>query len=231
MSATILDLRMSRIAECVPRGAILADIGTDHGKLPVYLALNKRIKRAVAADINEMPLQKAVNNIKKNNLEDTIDTYLTDGLKGIEQFSPNCVVIAGMGGELIEQILEEGTIEKGNVKYILQPMTKEDSLRKYLCRNGYCITDEHIVKEGKLYQIICAEYDGKSREMGEAEYLLGRINIEKSEDLLGLLIEKVIERTSVKINGKLKAKLDVSEEISCLKELTEIKENYYGNGK
>ncbi len=231
MAEITLDLRMSRIAECVPNGAILADIGTDHGKLPVYLALKNKIKRAVAADINEMPLQKAVNNIKKNNLQDKIDTFLTDGLKGIEKFSPDCVAIAGMGGELIEQILEEGTIDKTQVKFILQPMTKEDSLRKYLCKNGYLITDEHIVKEGKLYQIICAEYDGKTREIGECECLLGRINIEKSEDLLGELIEKVIDRTSVKIKGKQKAKLDVSEELLCLKELTEIKENYYGFNK
>ncbi len=231
MSETTLDLRMSRIADCVPNGAILADIGTDHGKLPVYLALKNKIKRAVAADINEMPLQKAVNNIKKNNLQDKIDTYLTDGLKGIEKFSPDCVVIAGMGGELIEQILEEGTIDKNNVKYILQPMTKEDSLRKYLCQNGYLITDEHIVKEGKLYQIICAEYDGNVREISEAKSLIGKINIEKSEALLGELIERVMDRVSVKIKGKLKANIDVSEELSCLKELTEIKEKYYGINK
>ena len=231
MAEITLDLRMSCIAECVPDGAVLADIGTDHGKLPVYLALKSKIKRAVAADINEMPLQKAVNNIKKNCLEDKIDTFLTDGLHGIERFSPDCVVIAGMGGELIEQILEEGTIDKHNVKFILQPMTKEASLRKYLCKNGYFITDEHIVKEGKLYQIICAEYDGKACEISEAESLLGRINIDKAEELFGELIEKVIDRTSVKITGKLKAKLDVSSEVECLKQLTDIKENYYGFNK
>ena len=231
MAEITLDLRMRRIAECVPDGAVLADIGTDHGKLPVYLALKNKIKRAVAADINEMPLQKAVNNIKKNNLYDKIDTFLTDGLKGIERFMPDCVVIAGMGGELIEQILEEGTINKNNVKYILQPMTKEDSLRKYLCKNGYHITDEHIVKEGKLYQIICAEYDGKEREIGEAESYLGEINIEKAEDLFGELIERVIDRTSVKITGKIKANLDVSGEVDLLKKLTDIKENYYGFNK
>lgn len=231
MAEITLDLRMSRIAECVPDEAVLADIGTDHGKLPVYLALKNKIKRAVAADINEMPLQKAVNNIKKNNLYDKIDTFLTDGLKGIERFSPDCVVIAGMGGELIEQILEEGTINKNNVKYILQPMTKEDSLRKYLCKNGYHITDEHIVKEGKLYQIICAEYDGKEREIGEAESYLGEINIEKAEELFGELIERIIDRTSVKITGKIKANLDVSGEVDLLKKLTDIKENYYGFNK
>lgn len=231
MNKIILDERMERIAGCVPEGSILADIGTDHGKLPVYLAQVGKIKKAVAADINKMPLQKAVNNIKKYGLEDVIDTYLTDGLKGIEAFSPDCVVIAGMGGELIEQILEEGTIKKENVRFILQPMTKEDSLRKYLCSHGYTITDEHIVKEGKLYQIICAEFKGLNTTMTEAEYLLGKINVEKNEDILGELIEKVTDRISVKLKGKLQAGLDVAEESSCLKEITEIKERYYGDCK
>ena len=231
MAETILDSRMLRIADCVPEGAILADIGTDHGKLPVYLAQKNKIERAVAADINEMPLQKAINNIKTNNLQNKIDTYLTNGLQGIERFSPNCVVIAGMGGELIEQILNEATIDKNNVKFILQPMTKEDSLRKYLCKNGYNITDEHIVKEGKIYQIICAEYDGKVREISESESLVGKINIEKSEALLGELIKRVIDRTLVKIEGKKRANLDVTEETDCLRQLTDIKENYYGINK
>lgn len=231
MSEIVLDKRMNCIAECVPYGAVLADIGTDHGKLPVYLAQKGRIKRAVAADINQSPLHKAVNNIKKHGLEKVIDTYLTDGLKGIEAFSPDCVVIAGMGGELIEQIISESTVNKKGIKFILQPMTKEDSLRRYLCLNGYSIYDEHIVKEGKLYQIICAEYSGVSTRLTEAEYLLGKINIEKNKDILGELTEKVINRINVKLKGKLKAMHDVSWELKVLGELTEIKERYYGNGK
>ena len=231
MSEIVLDNRMSCIAECVPEGAVVADIGTDHGKLPVYLAQIGKIKRAVAADINSMPLQKAVNNIKKHGLDSVIDTYLTDGLKGIEVFSPDCVVIAGMGGELIEQILSESTVKKTGIKYILQPMTKEDSLRRYLCENGYVIYDEHIVKEGKLYQIICAEYSGGSVVLTEAEYFLGKKNIEKNCDILVELIEKVTNRINVKLKGKLEAMLDVSWEVKILGELTEIKERYYGNGK
>lgn len=231
MAITQLDSRMTVIAHCVPKGAVLADIGTDHGKLPVYLAQKGIIKKAVAADINEMPLQKAVNNIKKNGLSRIIDTYLTDGLKGIEQFSPDCVVIAGMGGELIAQILEEGTVDKRNIKYILQPMTKEEALRKYLCENGYRITDEHLVKEGKLYQIICAEYTGEMYTLNSAECLLGPINSVKGDNLFLELIDKVCDRIKVKIEGKTSAKLDVSEEHSCLELINSIKEKYYGNHK
>ncbi|MBQ6702356.1 MAG: SAM-dependent methyltransferase [Clostridia bacterium] len=227
MTELQLDKRMKCIADCVPDGAILADIGTDHGKLPVYLAMKGRIKRAVAADINEMPLQKAVNNIKKHGLTDVIETCLTDGLKGIEKFTPDCVVIAGMGGELIEQILEESTLPKGGVKYVLQPMTKEDSLSRYLCKNGYVITDEHIVFEGKLYRIICAEYTGEITQMTESMHYLGRKNIEKGGEMLIALTEKVLERTEVKVAGRRMAGLDVTEEKALLAELQEIKFRHF----
>ena len=217
---------MARIADCVRENAVLADIGTDHGKLPVYLAQTGKICRAVAADINEMPLQKAMNNINKYGLTSAIETYLTDGLHGVERFCPTDVVIAGMGGELIEQILQEQTIDKTGVKYILQPMTKEE--REFLCENGYTIVDEHIVEEGKIYQIICAEYTGEFSAMTPAEYLLGRINIAKGEPLLENLTDKVIARQKVKIEGKHKAGQNVDCDAECLDELLMIKENCYG---
>ena len=231
MANIILDKRMKCIADCVFENAILADIGTDHGKLPIYLAKCGKIKRAVASDINEMPLEKAVSNIKKYGLEDIIDTYLTDGLKGIEKFSPDCVVIAGMGGELIEQILSNSTLDKSNVKFILQPMTKEESLRRYLCENGYKITDEYIVKEGKLYQIICSEYTGEKYEMSDIEYMLGKINIDKKEELFRELLDKVIKRVSTKIEGRESAQIDVCAEKQTLLGLLKIREDSYGECK
>jgi tRNA (adenine22-N1)-methyltransferase len=228
LAQIIIDNRMECIADCVRQGAVVADIGTDHGKLPIYLIQTQRATKAVAADINEMPLQKARDNIDKYGLSEYINTYLTDGLKGIEKFSPTDVVIAGMGGELIEQILREQTIEKVGKKYILQPMTKEESLREYLCENGYTIVDEFIVKENKVYQIICAEYTGNKTEMTAAEYLLGRINIQKKETYFFELLEKVIKRTETKLSGRKKAGLDVKDEQDCLNELNVIREKYYG---
>ena len=225
MLPIILDNRMSLIARCVRENAVLADVGTDHGKLPVYLAQIGQIKRAVACDINEMPLHKAVNNIKKNGVESIVDTFLTNGLIGVEKYGPTDVVIAGMGGELIEQILREQTIDKQNVRYILQPMTREDSLRKYLCMNGYSIIDEHLVFEGKLYQIICAEYTGQNSVLTPAEALVGRINIQKKEPLLFELCEKIIKREKTKIAGKLSAGLDASSDVECLNMIIEICEN------
>ena len=226
-----LDNRMKKIADCVPQEAVLADIGTDHGKLPIYLAQIGKISKAVAADINEMPLNKAVNNVKKYGLEDKIDTYLTNGLIGIEKFSPDCVVIAGMGGELIEQILTEDTIDKKGVTFVLQPMTKEAHLRQFLCENGYDIFDEHIVKDRKIYQIICAKYTGEGYKLTPCEKLLGRINITKKDDLFGEFITKTLDMVREKYNGKKSAGLDVNEEFACLIELSIIKEKYYVDRK
>ena len=226
-----LDNRMMKIADSVPIGSVLADIGTDHGKLPIYLAQTGKITKAVAADINEMPLMKAVNNIRKYGLEDIIDTYLTNGLIGIERYSPDCVVIAGMGGELIEQILTEGTIDKKGVTFVLQPMTKEASLRKYLCENGFLITDEHIVKDRKIYQIICAKYMGERYRLSPCETLLGRVNIAKKDALFGEFLKKTEDMVREKYEGKKRAGLDVTDETACLNELSEIKERYYDDCK
>ena len=222
-----LDSRMMRIADCVTRGGILADIGTDHGKLPVYLAKEGVIKSGVASDINAKPLEKARNNIIQNGLEDKLDTCLTDGLKGVERFMPTDVVIAGMGGELISKILEESTVDKNGVRFILQPMTKEDTLRTYLCSNGYLIYDEHLVEEGKLYQIICAEYTGQQSNLTQAEALLGKINIERGGQLLEKLANKVIKRLKTRISGKKTAGLDFTEEEDVLRTVVGIKEKCY----
>ena len=228
MAFIVIDNRIRCIADCVRNGAVLADIGTDHGKLPIYLAQTQKIKHAVAVDINEMPLLKAKNNIKKYGLDLVIDTYLTDGLRGVEVFCPTDIVIAGMGGELIEDILNKQTTDRKNVRYILQPMTKEECLRKFLCNNGYSIFDEYIVKEQRLYQVICAEYTGKNTEMSAAEYILGRKNIEKNDICFRELLEKTIEKTIRIMHGRQTAYLDIKCEEDLIHELITIREKYYG---
>ena len=227
----VLDSRMKKIADCVRCGGVLADIGTDHGKLPIYLAQKGIVKRAVASDINSMPLQRADNNIKKYGMQDRIDTFLTDGLRGVEDFGPTDVVIAGMGGELIEQILSASEKIARCVKLILQPMTKEETLRKYLCENGYSITEEYIVRSGKLYQIICAEYTGKITDMTQVELVLGKVNLAKKEELLADLAEREIRKIEKVLAGKEKAGIDSDNERKLLKDLLKVREDCYGNGK
>jgi len=233
MEKLVLDNRMKKVSECVRTDAILADVGTDHGKLPVYLALNGKIKRAVASDINEMPLKKAADNIKKYGLSDIIDTCLTDGLNGLEKYSPTDVVIAGMGGELIEYILRNSKIQGANVRFILQPMTKADGLREYLTNNGYEIYDEQLAEEGRIYQIICAEYTGKNTDMTREMLLLGKKNIEKGDVLFGNFCDRVVEVITAKIEGRSRAGLDIVEDAECVENIKKIKkewENENDNG-
>ena len=154
--------RLCTAASYVRDGAVVADIGTDHAYLPIYLALNNRISSAIASDINEGPIKKARENIAKHNLCDQIYTCVADGLDGIEKYAPNDIVICGMGGETIINIITEGKDITPDT-LILQPMTGADKLRKFLYENGYRITDESFVTEGeKVYCIIKAQKNGEN---------------------------------------------------------------------
>lgn len=218
-----LSKRLSTAVQYVRSGAIVADIGTDHAYIPIYLTLQSRVKYAIASDINQGPLLRAKENIKAYNLEDKIATYLTSGLDGIEKFYPTDVVICGMGGELIADIIDKSDYVKGNdVNLVLQPMTSVSELRAYL-QNGFDIIDEDIVfEDGKFYQIICAKYDGKIRSFEEIELELGRINIAKRKDVFLSLLDFMISKKEKVKEGLLKGGCDITqiqEEIEKMEKL------------
>lgn len=149
-----LGQRLQKCADYVPIGAKFLDIGTDHGYLPIWLLQNKKIISAVAADINKEPLASAVQNAKKYNIE--IKTVLSNGFENIEKTDFNCVCIAGMGGELIANIIENGKILiDENDCLILQAMTKASKLREYLFENGFSIeSEEAVFHKGKIYSVM-----------------------------------------------------------------------------
>ena len=185
----IADLRLAAAASFGRKGKRVADIGTDHASLPIYIVGNDLSPYAVACDINKGPLNAAKQNIAAANLSDRIDTFLTDGLNGLEQFNPEDVYILGMGGELIWRIIEDSELTKQNgIRLILQPMTHPNDLRLGLYSNGFNIVDETLVRDrDRVYQIIVAEYDGVERTATEVELWLGKKNIENgSEDLSNL---------------------------------------------
>lgn len=207
MSELKLSKRLCTAASFVRDGAFVADIGTDHAYLPIYLALNNKISGALASDINEGPILRAVENISKYNLSDKIKTQIANGLYGIEKYLPTDIVICGMGGELIARILDESEYVKNpQIKLILQPMTSVYELREYLS-SGYEITQESIVLEdGKIYQLICAKYDGKNHEMTETELEIGALNIKNRpngyKELVNNALSKLIKKlTGLKIGG------------------------------
>lgn len=163
--------RLYAIASMVPQGAFFADVGTDHAYLPIYLAENNLISHAVAADINRGPLLRAKGNIKKYNLEEKIDTCLSDGFEELDSNSFDTASIAGMGGILIARILEKAP--RGKL-YILQPMRDAHFLRAYLSSNGFELVDEKLAEEGNKIYTVIAVRDGKG-VLSEKELYLGKL--------------------------------------------------------
>ncbi len=176
-----LSERLAAVASLVGKGTV-ADIGTDHAQLPIWLVQNGH-PRALASDINEGPCQRARVNIYQWGLHGKIKVKCCAGLDGIEEFSPDNIVIAGMGGEMIVSILAASEYPKiSRCRLILAPQSMQDVLRRYLCENGFFITAETIVFDGgKYYQILSAEYTGNVIELSDSEYKLGKLNLERAK--------------------------------------------------
>lgn len=154
-----LDKRLRKIAEMVPQNSIVADIGTDHGYVPKYLIENEISKLVIASDVSEGSLSKTAVYVEEENLSDWIITRIGTGLDPIKPFEVDTVIIAGMGGVLISEILGESRKKAETyLRFILQPMVGSNELRRYLIEDGFRIIDEELVREdGRYYEIIVAE--------------------------------------------------------------------------
>ncbi len=154
---TALSQRLLSVCSFVPSGSKLADIGTDHARVPIYLIKTGIISHAIASDIGEGPLEKARENISFFGLSDVIELRLGNGMTTLEEGDADCIVIAGMGGELMANLLID-YIPKGTKRLILQPMLDPHLVRKALCQTGFRIVAEDIVAENdKMYAVIVAE--------------------------------------------------------------------------
>lgn len=173
-----LDKRLSLCAEFVRKGVTLADIGTDHAYLPIWLVSNGIVKKALACDINEGPLNSGKADVIKYGLSEHITLRLSDGLKNISENETDDIVIAGMGGELIVKILSECVWAKSKDKhYILQPMTKAEVLIKYLYDNGYEIIEQRACEcDNKHYTVMLVRYTGELENIDDAFCYTGKLN-------------------------------------------------------
>ena len=168
-----LDLRLAAAAEFVKEGSVAADIGTDHGYLICYLVNEGICKHGFATDINIKPLESARALIREMDLEEEIETVLTDGLEGLPEDEIDEVLICGMGGETICGILEKAKwVKSEKVHLVLQPMSRADMLRRWLCENGWKIDEEKVVEVDKhLYTVMSACYIG-GKEIPDEFYCL-----------------------------------------------------------
>ena len=151
-----LSLRLSAIADMVTRGNRLVDVGCDHGYLPVYLYLNQAIPKAIAMDVRKGPLSRAKEHIAQYHLEAYIETRLSDGLEALQAGEGDTLVIAGMGGPLMERILQDGAqVRESFSEMILQPQSDIPHFRRFLKQIGWKITEEElVVEDGKFYPMM-----------------------------------------------------------------------------
>lgn len=219
-----LSKRLSAAAELCRKDSFIADVGTDHAYLPIYLASKGIIRGGVASDINKGPIDRAKAHIAEAGLKNIITAVRCDGLSELEAYSPEDIFILGMGGELIARIISDAPfVRNEGVRLILQPMTHAEILRDALCRSGFSIVFECFVKDEKIYQIICAEYTGEVYALTPFELAVGKQNIEKRSPLLLEHLEHM-ERVMIdRIKGKALSGADTSEEEYFLKEIEKLK--------
>lgn len=182
-----LSLRLKTIADMVTEGGVLADVGCDHGYLPVYLVLNKKISGAIAMDVGKGPLSRAKEHILAYGLEQYIETRLSDGLTALEPGEADTLVIAGMGGPLMEQILTKGrAVTESFREMILQPQSDIGHFRGFIRRSGWkIIKEEMVLEDGKFYPMMKVVPAGQIFEKWRPEEeMFGKLLLEQRHHVL-----------------------------------------------
>ena len=226
------------VAECVTPGYRVADIGTDHGYVPIYLIKNHLASHVIAMDINEGPLEKAMENIRLFQMEDRIETRLSDGFDRLEAGETDIAVIAGMGGALIRDILAKGRdVVAGLREMVLSPHSEIHLVREYLWKEGHKIVEEKMLVEDGKYYTILKTCQGHEKKFTEQELKYGRFLLERKDPVLWDYLEKkqrkleLIMRQIESLEGSMEEKTRERYEI-IRKESNEIREllSYYDGG-
>ncbi len=159
MNELKLSKRLEAVASFIPKGSVLADIGSDHAYLPCYAYLQGMIEKGIAGEVVEGPFQSAIQQVRKTELDNVIEVRKGDGLEVISPNEVTCITIAGMGGTLIQSILEKGKEKLSGVQtLILQPNIGAKKIREWLLENGWELVAEQILLEdGRIYEILVAE--------------------------------------------------------------------------
>ena len=224
-----LSKRLKRIAEHVDKCESVADIGTDHGYIPIYLVKEGICKKAIASDINKGPIEKAKVNVAFEGVSDKIKCLLGPGLNPLKVGEVNGVILAGMGGNLTRDILlaDMDKVKKYDF-IILQPAQNPEVLREFLYKNDYEIIDEDLIKdEGRFYELFKVKYNENSEKLvfeDELEYEVSPLLREKNHPLFKEFIEEKINRCETILSfikedteAAKKRKSDLEEKINKLK--------------
>lgn len=187
-----LSLRLQSIAIQVPSGVIVADIGTDHAQLPIYLVSSGTCQRVIAGEYHQGPFLSACRNVEASGLQDKIKVRQGDGLDVVQPSEADVIIISGMGGALISSILERGkSVTQSVQRLILQPNVGEDAVRRWFLDNKWRIKNETIIQEDhKIYEVLTAER-GESHDLYEHPFVskewllqLGPLLVRQQDPLL-----------------------------------------------
>lgn len=196
-----LSKRLQAVADMVVCVGVAADVGTDHGYIPIYLIETHKCKKVIAMDINEGPLLRASEHITERGLGIYIETRQSDGVAALAPFEVQTVVLAGMGGGLMIRILEEGkTVFDTVLNLVLQPQSEIGKVRKYLIEHGYRIEMEDIVKEdGKFYPLMQVVH-GLEQPYNSGQLQYGRVQIQKNVEVWATFVQREIQIKSNILN-------------------------------
>lgn len=221
MNSPKISKRLLIAASFARKGEFIADVGTDHAYLPIYLYTKGIIRGAVVSDVNAGPIERATQNISEFSCSNAIIPLLCDGLSKIGEYSPDTVFILGMGGELIVNIISNAEwVKQKGTRLVMQAMTHTEILREYLYKNGFEITDEAIVEDSKIYQITVARYTGENTEADMLELRFGKINLQRREDILLDALQREKDILGARLAGKQKAGLSGGDD-ACLFDMIE----------
>lgn len=197
-----LSERMLMAANMVRQKSKIADIGTDHAYLPVYLIEKGIALEALACDVRKGPLSNARKTVEQYGVEDKIKLRLSDGFDEIEPFEADDFIMCGMGGTLMTELVSRAYwLKDSSKRLILQPQSHAEDIRKYLIENGFSILcEDACIDDGKLYSALCAQYTGEKLNADEAYYYYGRL-IECEKDEAKQLLQKTLERLKIKLDA------------------------------
>lgn len=215
--------RLLAAAGLVRPGSAVADIGCDHGKLAVYLALGGKTPRVIAADVNPLPLAKAKALVVQTGCGDVVECRLGDGLSVLQPGEAQDIVMAGLSGETMAKLLSQAAwVRDENVRLVLLPAARSPELRQWLRRNGFGILREVPVKEhGRFYTAILAAYDGEPKEPAALFCQVGLVPETKDEAAAGYVLarlKQLKQKRSAPLDEAGRAALEtlISEVEACL---------------
>lgn len=186
-----LSCRLETIASFVRNGSKIADVGTDHGYIPIYLVQKDIASFALAMDVRTGPLERAKSHIEEYGLEDRISLRISDGLTKLLPDEADTVIIAGMGGGLMIHIIEEGRHVWDTVEHwVLSPQSDIGDVRRFLARNGFLIEREAMVKEDDKYYTVIEAVRGSMSYEKEGDYRYGKYLIDEKNPILKEYLEK-----------------------------------------